>query len=473
MTELTISHTAEQGTLLKGTTRGDGTHEVMRDVQQTVGHWRWAPSLCQWIVVSSRDRQPKQVVIDAAATALREAGFTVHMRIDRTARDTALAEADRGRRQADRAEALRNKASRKDAAAVAADTAHDRAWAALPSGGEPIKIGHHSEQRHRRAIEKVRDTLDRSVQADRDAASAHSRADAAASTTDHRYSPRTVANRIETLEAEQRREQRILDGYTRVLGRDDHGVARHTETHEPATGQYRDLITARITQRDGEIVYWKQVRTQQIADGLSAGYEAADFTVGDFVRVAGSWRQITKVNKKSVSVVAISGRPRAIHTIAAKNRSDRYISTDHTVRYHHISADMTEARARELFPDLLEDLDAAPLPARPKRRGGPTKLEHRCAAEAELWYWNIDSVEYTAVWRHPTDWYATPPAPVTDPAVVRISAQTRANGHLRGESIALPVTDFPISGPVCWPEEVHNQVRVIVEKRAYLPTTRG
>ncbi|MEV2223574.1 hypothetical protein AB0E01_27350 [Nocardia vinacea] len=45
--------------------------------------------------MSSRDHQPKQFAIDAAAKALREAGFEVEVRIDRTARPSILAEGDR------------------------------------------------------------------------------------------------------------------------------------------------------------------------------------------------------------------------------------------------------------------------------------------------------------------------------------------------------------------------------------------
>ncbi|MFI6959862.1 hypothetical protein ACIBJI_41165 [Nocardia sp. NPDC050408] len=59
--------------------------------------------------------------------------------------------------------------------------------------------------------------------------------------------------------------------------------------------------------------------------------------------------------------------------------------------------------------------------------------------------------------------------PCLNSGVVRVSAQRREPGRLRGEPIELPVTEFAVSGPVCWPEEVHNQVRVIVEARTYLP----
>ncbi|WP_327100272.1 hypothetical protein OIE68_16775 [Nocardia vinacea] len=113
--------------MLEGAVRGDGTYEVMVGVKKAVGHWRWARSLGMWIVVSSRDRQPKQFVIDAAAKALRDAGFDVEIQIDRTARPPLLAEGDRAVRQVDRVQALQDKASRKDAEAVAADAAHERA----------------------------------------------------------------------------------------------------------------------------------------------------------------------------------------------------------------------------------------------------------------------------------------------------------------------------------------------------------
>ncbi|WP_425297284.1 DUF3560 domain-containing protein [Nocardia abscessus] len=70
---------------------------------------------------------------------------------------------------------------------------------ALPPFGEPVKIGHHSERRHRNALDKAWRAFGRSVEAGRDATRAHHRAESAAHTTEHRHSPRTVANRIEGL----------------------------------------------------------------------------------------------------------------------------------------------------------------------------------------------------------------------------------------------------------------------------------
>ncbi|WP_280310539.1 hypothetical protein [Nocardia abscessus] len=95
--------------------------------------------------------------------------------------------------------------------------------------------------------------------------------------------------------------------------------------------------------------------------------------------------------------------------------------------------------------------------------------DHHRSPQSDRWYQPIDGVEYDAVWAHPDRWYATPPEP--SPTQVRCGSapQRRPPGRVRGEPIALPVTEFSVSGPVCWPEEVHNQVRVIVEARAYVP----
>ncbi|WP_410874769.1 DUF3560 domain-containing protein [Nocardia sp. A7] len=469
MTVVTISHTAERGTLLEGTVRGDGTYEVMSAVRGAVGHWRWARSVDCWIVVSSRDRQPKQYYIDYAAEKLREAGYTVELSIDRTARATEDAEADRASRQSDRVDALQNKAFRKGAKAVAADAAHRRAHESLPPGGEPIKIGHHSEHRHRRAIERADTAWGRSIQAGRDAQHAHDRADAATHTTEHRYGPRTVSNRIDTLEAEQRGDQRALDGHTRRF-LDNDGRVLYTDTTSPATGEHRSRVLDRMTERENQIAYWKRIRQSQIDEGLTPGWGREDFTVGDFVRISGTpWHQITRVNPKSVSVVNTSSARLVLHTIAAKVSSRRDITTDHPVRYIDITAVMSQAQAQERFADIFTDLDADPRPPRPKRRSGTTRVDHHRGLTAERWEWNIDGIEYAAAWAHPPHWYTTPPQPISDPGVVRVRAQRRESGRVHGEPVELPVTEFALAGPVCWPEEIHNQVRVLVEARAYLP----
>lgn len=69
---------------------------------------------------------------------------------------------------------------RKAANSDAAWDKHMRDVASLPVGGEPIKIGHHSERRHRNAIDKAHNSMRRSIDARHDAE------EVAAHTTDAR-----------------------------------------------------------------------------------------------------------------------------------------------------------------------------------------------------------------------------------------------------------------------------------------------
>lgn len=67
-------------------------------------------------------------------------------------RKTAEVEAGKIARQDDRVNAPQSKAERKSGAADAPWKSTKRALSGPPAGGEPIKIGHHSEGRQRAAI---------------------------------------------------------------------------------------------------------------------------------------------------------------------------------------------------------------------------------------------------------------------------------------------------------------------------------
>lgn len=297
MAELTITHTAVDGTLIEGTSKGDGTNTILK-----ANGFRWFPSLGTWGVPSSRDRQPKTHIINRARAALEAAGHTVTVDIDTTHRDPADAEADRAARQAARVDALDAKADRRHATAEQAWNRHETAVAACPEGGEPIKIGHHSERRHRRALEKAWDSMGAAVEAQRDAEHADHRADAATRTTAQRYNPVTVANRIQKLDAEQRADQRALDGHTRTVAVLGDGQ-RIVETTTAATGERRERITARMAQRADDLTYWRGIRAQQIADGQTGDYSPTTITVGDHIKLRfHGWVPVLRVNKVTVSV---------------------------------------------------------------------------------------------------------------------------------------------------------------------------
>jgi hypothetical protein len=290
-----ITHTAAEGTLVHGTARGDGTNTILK----TAG-FRWFRTVGAWGIPSSRDRQPNLGKIETAAAALRDAGHTVTIDIDSTHRCVADAEADRAQRQDDRADALVAKADRRAADAETAWEAEARASAAVPPGGEPIKIGHHSERRHRRSIERAQETLGRAVEATDAATETARRAEVAAAGNAHRHNPATVKNRIDKLQADQRRDERARDGHRRVVARTK--SATYVDEFGPATGTYREQLLARIAQRADEITYWQGIYAAQQAAGVASTFGPDTIVKGDLIKKRGAWYQVVRVNPKSVSV---------------------------------------------------------------------------------------------------------------------------------------------------------------------------
>lgn len=298
---ITITHTPADGTLVEGTTRGDGTNTVLK-----ANGFRWFRTLGLWGIAGSRDRDPNRAKITAAADALRAAGHDVELDIDDRRRDPGTVEADRAARAEDRAAALAAKADRRREQADAAWDADRRATAALPPGGEPIKVGHHSETRHRNAIGSAHRAMGRAVTAERDAVETARRADVATRATDHRYNPVTVKNRIDGLEADQRADQRALDGHTRTAFTMGDGT-KVLDVTDPATGEYRETLTARMTARADDIAYWVEIREQQIAAGQATDYSRDTIAAGDQVCYRGQWYSVRRANAKTVSIPSIVG----------------------------------------------------------------------------------------------------------------------------------------------------------------------
>src|SRR5580704_6278309 len=97
MAHITIRHTHADGTLVEGTSRGDGTAAILK-----AHRFRWFPSIAMWGIAQSRDRLAQTGRIEIAAKALREAGHEVTVEIDESDR-RSFAEAEQERY--DRAEA--------------------------------------------------------------------------------------------------------------------------------------------------------------------------------------------------------------------------------------------------------------------------------------------------------------------------------------------------------------------------------
>ncbi|MFD4356847.1 DUF3560 domain-containing protein [Nocardia sp. NPDC058518] len=284
---LTITHDRETGTLIDGTARGDGTYEILYS-----RGWRWSRSLGSCYVPNSPDREAKHHLIKTTAEALRAAGHDVTIEIDDTARPTAVVEADRAARQAERVAALEAKAERKSAASDAADANDRRRTEALPPGGEPVKKGHHSEGRHRRAIEKAHDAARKSVAAAKEATEAAQRAEAATHTTAHREDVGVTLRRIEALAADKRGFEREIAGTTGSYGA------------KPATGARLEKLTRCIEELTDKIAYWQSHVEKRKAEGVTV-YTKAMLRKGDYVKYSnlGLWPYpVQRVNAKSVTV---------------------------------------------------------------------------------------------------------------------------------------------------------------------------
>lgn len=291
MTELSITHTHAEGTLITGTTRGDGSAEILKNQR-----WRWGRSIGCWYIPRSRDTPAKRTVINATVTALEAAGFAVTVEVDNTPRPTAEVEADKLDRAQDRADALAAKAQRKDTAAATAWQRSQAAGEALPPGGEPIKVGHHSEGRHRRSIDKAWNAMGKAVEAEKTAQEAHRRAEAAAATVAHHHSPHQVATKITEAQTRIRAINRRLDGYTA-----DRGTPYATEI-PAATGPARDQALSDLTHAQQDLDYWQQIRTEHIATGATANYTREDIKPGDLIRYRRNWAKVARVNPKTVTI---------------------------------------------------------------------------------------------------------------------------------------------------------------------------
>ncbi|SIJ22648.1 Domain of uncharacterised function (DUF3560) [Mycobacteroides abscessus subsp. abscessus] len=308
---LTISHSQAEGTLISGTSRGDGSAEILKNtVNPRTGHgraWRWSRNLGTWYVQRSRDTRANTALIEATKRALEGQGFTVAVEIDDTYRSAGEAEADKVIRQEDRVSALSAKAERKSVAAEGAWAAEARAVEALPPGGEPIKVGHHSERRHRRAIERAHDATRRAIDATNEASAVADRVKAAAQTTEFRYSPAVIRRRIGRLEADLRRFERARDGYTRTVFRDSRGI-KHVETHAAATGAYRERVLGEIDRLNDQIAYWQAELGNAAAAGAQL-WSADTVQVGDRIRYwTSEWDTVSRVNPKTVGLTERRGR---------------------------------------------------------------------------------------------------------------------------------------------------------------------
>ncbi|MFB6670657.1 DUF3560 domain-containing protein [Streptomyces parvus] len=281
---ITITHTRAAGTLVKGSRKGDGVFELIRPCG-----FRSFRSIGLGIQ-SSRDKAAQHWKIDRAAAALRAAGWTVEIEINEDDRRTFTeAEEERNERADDRAarfgEYADNAAGRSEAAWKRGRQIAD----GIPFG-QPTLVGHHSEARARRDQERIDNAMRTHIEQGERAGYFAGREKTAAAYKAFRTNPGVTLRRIDGLEADARRVERWLSG-------ESAGGYERSDVEE---------LNRRKAEIAEELAYWREV----IADAERRGFKVwgpADFTRGDFVNRGGTWYQVQRVNKKTLSIPHIFG----------------------------------------------------------------------------------------------------------------------------------------------------------------------
>ncbi|MFJ5037971.1 ParB/RepB/Spo0J family partition protein [Streptomyces parvulus] len=320
MAEIEITHTRAEGTILSGSSKGDGIFEIVRPF----GFW-FSRNVDGLFIKRSRDKAADTWRIYKAADALREAGHTVTVEInERARRSFAEAEADREERADDRADRYSDRADR----AAASSEARYQASKAISDHmtGEPIKIGHHSERRHRRDIERMDGHMRAWIQEGKKASHYADRARAAENYAAFRKDPYRTLRRLKKLRADLRQQERYAQEYP------------NSERHAVNVLDLRE-----------EIAHWEQIVQQAKEDGIKI-WGPDDFAPGDYVRYSGSWYQVKRVNPETLSIAwNLRLAPKQVMTL--EDATERGRTWTHPADYTNVRARCPEAAMHAFLAD--------------------------------------------------------------------------------------------------------------------------
>lgn len=276
---LTIRHDYDGGTRIEGTSKNSPAHHALK----AHSSWAWSRYATAWMLRSSRHARSKPHKIGEIEHLLADLGYAVERDIDDTMPSVAEQEADLASRAAHRHERLNQAAETMFRHAETTQKKADNVLGGIPTG-QPLLVDHHSYSADRNRRERAVKNLHKSAQQTREARSLAQRAESAAAHTDARNNPTTVANRIERLQADQRRFQRALNHDDGL----EQGRAEHLRSEIEALGEH--------------IEYWQGVYSQLQADGAASTLAPDSVRKGDWVLFRGDWLRVRRVNTKSVTV---------------------------------------------------------------------------------------------------------------------------------------------------------------------------
>ncbi|OKK02366.1 hypothetical protein AMK26_22100 [Streptomyces sp. CB03234] len=309
-----ITHTRREGTLIEGTSRGDGSAEILRlrEYGRTQRQpFRWSRNLDCWYLPHSRDHATYTPSLELLAQRLRDAGFEVTLTIDNADR-RSFSDAEK-----EREEKAEGRAERFGGYAASAARNSEAAWKSSHeiserfAFGQPILVGHHSEGRARRDHARLDNAMRKSI-SERDRADHWTgRAQAAANYERFKKDPGRTLRRLDKLRADLR----AVEKWQR--GESAKGYSRNPNDPE---------LTIRHEELTEEIEHWEQIIKDAEAEGFKV-WSKADFTRGDFVLYRGTWYEVLRVNPKSVTIPHIHNGTGKRIVRATGNRHDDWTWT--------------------------------------------------------------------------------------------------------------------------------------------------
>lgn len=307
------------GTVVEGTERDDVDGV---DALKACG-FRWSRRQSFWFLPRTWGEPTRLLRVRRLQEMLGQERVAVEIS-EEPQRSAAEREQEARERAAGRAERLDARAERLEADAGSARQRRGRLQEAIPLG-QPVLVGHHSQRRHERDLERIDREFDREVaaaegsqRASEGAARARRRAVGAESVV-------TAGNRVERLEAELRGVRRRLEGTGR--GADGLGGA--------AQGGYRERLL-RMEARLVDNLEHARLRLQE-AGGVQFSRDVV--APGDLVRVRGQWYPVVRSNLKSVSVPWTMG--------AIDNKATNTVPW-HEVQAHVPAAEASVAQVRRM-----------------------------------------------------------------------------------------------------------------------------
>jgi hypothetical protein len=286
-----VEHSGD-GTVVYGTERGDtATTEALK-----AQGFKWSRNLGGWYLPRTWNESTRELRVRGLQARLGD-----KITVERGARGPSGTAAERAQAQIARANEIadqqRERAARFRAESDAQDAAARRISDHIPMG-QPILVGHHSEGRHRRDLERIHSRTRKSIEAHDNAQHAEGRAQSAEARARQLGDPRAAARRLERSQAELRSVERKLNG----TGKEMHG-----ENH-PATGDYAERLRARQTELKQSIEHDTGIAGDLVGgESGQARYGKHNVQPGDVVKVGGTSHIVHSTGPKNAKLMTSVG----------------------------------------------------------------------------------------------------------------------------------------------------------------------